>query len=161
MAGRSCCSRLFRSWPTTRWIRCRRASWSKSIGSTLKRSRWFSTAAGHSTAGGSFASRKCDERMTAASPLAVLLLQITAILVIAKVTAALVARAGQPAVVGEMLGGILLGPSFFGWLWPSVRSGMAWRDSLALGVLMNTRGLMELIVLNVGYSGSCRRRSFR
>lgn len=29
-------------------------------------------------------------------------------------------------------------------------SGMGWRDSSALGVLMNTRGLMELIVLNVG-----------
>ena len=30
-------------------------------------------------------------------------------------------------------------------------SGMAWRESLAMGALMNTRGLMELIVLNVGY----------
>jgi Kef-type K+ transport system membrane component KefB len=30
-------------------------------------------------------------------------------------------------------------------------TGMRWRDSLALGALMNTRGLMELIVLNVGY----------
>lgn len=29
-------------------------------------------------------------------------------------------------------------------------SGMSWRDSLGIGVLMNTRGLMELIVLNVG-----------
>lgn len=29
--------------------------------------------------------------------------------------------------------------------------GMRWSDSLALGALMNTRGLMELIVLNVGY----------
>jgi Kef-type K+ transport system membrane component KefB len=29
-------------------------------------------------------------------------------------------------------------------------SGLSWRDSSALGVLMNTRGLMELIVLNVG-----------
>jgi Kef-type K+ transport system membrane component KefB len=28
---------------------------------------------------------------------------------------------------------------------------MGWRDSAALGILMNTRGLMELIVLNVGY----------
>ncbi len=28
--------------------------------------------------------------------------------------------------------------------------GMAWRDSTALGILMNTRGLMELIVLNIG-----------
>ena len=30
-------------------------------------------------------------------------------------------------------------------------TGMAWRDSFALGALMNTRGLMELIALNVGY----------
>jgi Kef-type K+ transport system membrane component KefB len=30
-------------------------------------------------------------------------------------------------------------------------TGLSWRDAAALGVLMNTRGLMELIVLNVGY----------
>jgi len=29
-------------------------------------------------------------------------------------------------------------------------TGMAWRESGALGVLMNTRGLMELVILNVG-----------
>lgn len=29
-------------------------------------------------------------------------------------------------------------------------TGLSWRDSTALGVLMNTRGLMELIVLNIG-----------
>ena len=29
-------------------------------------------------------------------------------------------------------------------------SGLSWRTAAALGVLMNTRGLMELIVLNVG-----------
>ena len=29
-------------------------------------------------------------------------------------------------------------------------SGLPWRESSALGVLMNTRGLMELIVLNIG-----------
>ena len=30
-------------------------------------------------------------------------------------------------------------------------TGLSWRDSVALGSLMNTRGLMELIALNVGY----------
>lgn len=30
-------------------------------------------------------------------------------------------------------------------------SGMEWRESWALGALMNTRGLMELVVLNIGY----------
>jgi len=29
--------------------------------------------------------------------------------------------------------------------------GQDWRDSLVLGALMNTRGLMELVVLNIGY----------
>lgn len=29
-------------------------------------------------------------------------------------------------------------------------SGMSWRESWALGTLMNTRGLMELVILNVG-----------
>lgn len=29
--------------------------------------------------------------------------------------------------------------------------GHSWKDSLSLGALMNTRGLMELIVLNIGY----------
>jgi Kef-type K+ transport system membrane component KefB len=27
---------------------------------------------------------------------------------------------------------------------------MKWRDATALGILMNTRGLMELVVLNIG-----------
>jgi K+:H+ antiporter len=45
------------------------------------------------------------------------------------------------AVVGKLGGTALAARS----------TGMAWRDSVALGALMNTRGLMELIVLNVGY----------
>ncbi|MBM9577891.1 cation:proton antiporter [Leptospira sp. 201903070] len=30
-------------------------------------------------------------------------------------------------------------------------SGKNWKDSVSIGILMNTRGLMELIVLNIGY----------
>jgi Kef-type K+ transport system membrane component KefB len=29
-------------------------------------------------------------------------------------------------------------------------SGLPWRDAGAIGILMNTRGLMELVVLNIG-----------
>ena len=29
--------------------------------------------------------------------------------------------------------------------------GQSWKDSLSIGALMNTRGLMELIILNIGY----------
>ena len=31
-------------------------------------------------------------------------------------------------------------------------TGQTWRDSLALGALVNTRGLVELIVLNIAYN---------
>ena len=40
-------------------------------------------------------------------------------------------------------------------------AGMNWRDSFALGALMNTRGLVELIVLNIGYDlGILSARTF-
>jgi K+:H+ antiporter len=39
---------------------------------------------------------------------------------------------------------------FGGTLVASRLSGVGWRDSAALGILMNTRGLVQLIVLNVG-----------
>jgi Kef-type K+ transport system membrane component KefB/uncharacterized protein YdcH (DUF465 family) len=45
------------------------------------------------------------------------------------------------AVIGK-LGGISIAARFV---------GNTWRDSVTMGVLMNTRGLMELIVLNIGY----------
>jgi Kef-type K+ transport system membrane component KefB len=39
----------------------------------------------------------------------------------------------------------------FGGAFASARvMGIGWRDSTALGLLMNTRGLMELIALNIG-----------
>jgi Kef-type K+ transport system membrane component KefB len=40
---------------------------------------------------------------------------------------------------------------FFGSALAAKFVGQSWRDSLVLGALMNTRGLMELVVLNIGY----------
>lgn len=45
------------------------------------------------------------------------------------------------AVAGKFLGSAI----------PAKLVGNTWRESLMLGALMNTRGLMELIVLNIGY----------
>jgi Kef-type K+ transport system membrane component KefB len=44
------------------------------------------------------------------------------------------------AIVGKVLGGAA----------GARLAGLGWRDAFALGTLMNTRGLMELIVLKVG-----------
>ncbi len=41
--------------------------------------------------------------------------------------------------------GKVLGTTIPGWL-----GGLSWRENAALGALMNTRGLMELIILNIG-----------
>lgn len=48
---------------------------------------------------------------------------------------------------------ILIGVAgkFLGTAIPARIAGESWRDSFALGSLMNARGLMELIVLNIGY----------
>ena len=40
---------------------------------------------------------------------------------------------------------------FFGSALAAKYMGQNWRDSLSIGALMNTRGLMELVVLNIGY----------
>lgn len=45
------------------------------------------------------------------------------------------------AVVGKFGGGAI----------SAKLAGESWKDSLSIGTLMNTRGLMELVVLNIGY----------
>lgn len=52
-------------------------------------------------------------------PLSILLLQIVVVLVAAKLFGGLLVRLGQPAVIGEMIAGILLGPSLLGMLSPA------------------------------------------
>jgi Kef-type K+ transport system membrane component KefB len=61
--------------------------------------------------------------MTAADVLqggALLVVQVAAILAVTKVCGWLLARLGQPRVVGEIAGGLLLGPLVFGHLLPTV-----------------------------------------
>ena len=51
--------------------------------------------------------------------LLILLVQIAIILALCRVMGWLCARLHQPQVVGEMIAGIMLGPSLFAWLWPT------------------------------------------
>lgn len=147
----------------------------------------------------------------APAPHSLLILQLGAILVATQLVGRLFRWIGQPQVIGEMVAGILLGPSLLGALLPGVAAflfppdslsllgaisdlglvlflfviglehdpttlrgrggvaltvsiagkiggatlagrvtGLAWRDGLAVGVLVNTRGLVELVLLNIG-----------
>lgn len=47
--------------------------------------------------------------------------EIVLLLVVGRGLGELMERIGQPAVMGQLIGGILLGPSLFGWLWPSAQ----------------------------------------
>lgn len=66
-------------------------------------------------------------------PLSLLILQIIVITVAARGLGIVFSKMGQPAVIGEMLAGILLGPSLLGWLAPSVESFLF--PSSAMGAL--------------------------
>ena len=77
------------------------------------------------------------------APLPRFLLQLLVVLAAAKSAGWLMRRLGQPAVIGEMLAGILLGPSLFGLLLPEAQTWLFPRESLTtlghvsqLGVLV-------------------------
>ncbi len=55
-------------------------------------------------------------------PLPLLLLQVVVIVIAARLMGGLFRRFRQPAVIGEMIAGILLGPSLLGWAWPQAQA---------------------------------------
>jgi Kef-type K+ transport system membrane component KefB len=59
-------------------------------------------------------------RENSQDPLARLFLQLIVIVLAARCCGALAVKARQPAVIGEMVAGILLGPSLLGWLCPGI-----------------------------------------
>jgi len=44
--------------------------------------------------------------------------QIVVLILVGRLLGELMQRIGQPAVVGQLLAGLILGPSLFGWIWP-------------------------------------------
>lgn len=51
-------------------------------------------------------------------------LQLAAVLVACRLVSAVAVRLGQPPVVGEMIAGVLLGPSLFGYFWPAAQASL-------------------------------------
>src|ERR1035441_6815846 len=67
---------------------------------------------------GPSASLLANLRQNFEDPLTRLFVQLILIVLAARVCGSLMRKAGQPAVIGEMIAGILLGSSLMGWLWP-------------------------------------------
>lgn len=54
----------------------------------------------------------------------IFLVQIALLIAVGRGLGELMQRIGQPSVIGELLGGLLLGPSLFGWVWPAAQSAI-------------------------------------
>jgi Kef-type K+ transport system membrane component KefB len=74
-------------------------------------------------------------------PLSRLLLQVIVIVLATRIVGAAFARFGQPSVIGEMLAGILLGPSLLGWLWPKASGFVFPGESLGVLQLLSEVGV--------------------
>ncbi len=79
-----------------------------------------------------------------------LILQIAVILAAARLVGWAFRRLGQPQVVGEMAAGILLGPSFFGWLAPELSAQIFPPGSLGhLAPLSNVGVLLFMFLIGL------------
>ena len=52
----------------------------------------------------------------------ILIVQIVLLIAVGRGLGEVMQRIGQPSVIGELLAGLLLGPSLFGWVWPQAQS---------------------------------------
>jgi Kef-type K+ transport system membrane component KefB len=77
------------------------------------------------------------------------LLQLLVIIAASQALGRLMSRLGQPAVVGEVMAGILLGPSLLGWIWPRAMRFLFEPSSLATLNLVSQLGLI-LFMFTVG-----------
>src|SRR6188768_1900352 len=80
-------------------------------------------------------------------PLAVLILQACIIIVAARAVGALARRLGQPAVIAEVMAGILLGPSLFGRVAPATFASLFPKASLPALSLLSQVGLVFFMFL--------------
>ena len=84
------------------------------------------------------------------TPLGVLLLQLLVIILAARAIGAVFLRIGQPAVVGEMLAGILLGPSLLGLILPQAQAFLFPAASLgALSLLSQVGVILFMFVVGI------------
>src|SRR5262245_23190503 len=89
-------------------------------------------------------------------PLSILLLQITVILIAARLIGRLFRKIGQPSVIGEMVAGILLGPSLLGLASPGTLSFLFPASSMGALRLLSQIGVI-LFMFTVGMELNAQR----
>jgi Kef-type K+ transport system membrane component KefB len=96
----------------------------------------LSTPSGVSPAGEKFTATKARESF--GHLVAVFLLAVAIVMLVARLFGALAVRISQPRVMGEVVAGIALGPTIFGWLAPGLQATIFPADILpAFGIAAN------------------------
>lgn len=83
----------------------------------------------------------------APDPLPNLLISLPVVILACRAGAQLLKRLGQPPVVGEILIGILLGPSLLGWIWPEAQAWLFPETSLPFIAVLGNVGLLVFMFL--------------
>src|SRR6476661_2324507 len=76
-----------------------------------------------------------------------LLLQVALIVALSRAMGLLFARMRQPHVIGEMVAGIMLGPSLFGYLWPALHGWLFPREGVDLLNVLSQFGVIFFLFL--------------
>jgi Kef-type K+ transport system membrane component KefB/nucleotide-binding universal stress UspA family protein len=79
----------------------------------------------------------------------ILVAEVLALLIVGRVLGEGMQRIGQPALMGTLLAGIVLGPSLFGWLWPSAQHAIFPKDETQKGMIdgLSQIGILMLLLL--------------
>jgi K+:H+ antiporter len=89
-------------------------------------------------------------------------LQLTCILLVCRFVGGLMVRIRQPRVIGEMLAGVLLGPSLFGLIAPSLQASLFPPESLGGLSLVSRLGLvLYMFVVGTHLQTDFIRRAYR
>ncbi len=75
--------------------------------------------------------------------------EIVLLLLVGRVLGEGMQRLGQPALMGQLIAGILLGPSFFGWIWPEAQKAIfpSAPEQKAMIDAVSQLGIMMLLLL--------------
>ena len=86
------------------------------------------------------------------------LLSLLIVIIISQLFGALAKVIGQPKVVGEMIGGIVVGPSFLGVFFPEIQEWLFNEDIKEQ--FIRTESARNIFIY-VSYRNSCRQRKDR
>src|SRR3546814_5544768 len=83
-------------------------------------------------------------------------LELVAVLVSARLFAAVAVKAGAPAVIGELVAGVILGPSLLGWLEPGEMLRLLAEIGVTLRSEEHTSELQSL--MRISYAVFCLKK---